>query len=344
MNIKAKLSMIVVINLLFCSLPVYAKKSGSALVRPFTIKQHEFAENFLAIGKCSAEGSKAYYAQSSGTVDSINVSPGTIAKEGEVIMIIDHLIAKSLKKKAESAYAAAKNNYTRSKSLAAKKMISPSLLDKARLSAKSAKADLQTARDRYENMIITAPFEAHVGVIHPNIGTEVKMGNYLFSLIPANAKKKILVELPEKLSGRVSASSEVVVTDRGGKPASGSISSISNYVNNSGTISAKLSFPAETNILHGSYVEAKIIFNKHTGLSIPESTILKNNQGNFVYKIEESKIKQVYVKTHIRDGDLIEITSDQLKAGDQIVLEGLTKVYEGSSVDILEEEKQEQRG
>ena len=61
--------------------------------------------------------------------------------------------------------------------------------------------------------------------------------------------------------------------------------------------------------------------------------MLKNNQGDFVYLITpERKVKQVFVKLGVRTGDIIELLSEELKDGDMIVVDGLTKVYDGAEV------------
>ena len=65
--------------------------------------------------------------------------------------------------------------------------------------------------------------------------------------------------------------------------------------------------------------------NKHRGLAVPSPAVLQNDNGNFVYQIGDNNlIKQVYIKLGTRTNNLIEIISDNLNEGDQIVLEGLT--------------------
>ena len=86
-------------------------------------------------------------------------------------------------------------------------------------------------------------------------------------------------------------------------------------------------------MLHGAFVETDIIFNKHQALALPEKAVLKNNQGDFVYVItSENKVKQVFVTLGVRTNNMIELLSDELKEGDMIVLDGLTKVYDGAEV------------
>ncbi|KJW02564.1 hlyD secretion family protein [Rickettsia endosymbiont of Ixodes pacificus] len=92
-----------------------------------------------------------------------------------------------------------------------------------------------------------------------------------------------------------------------------------------------------TRILHNSFVDVMLILNPHKNLTVPESCIQRNNQGNFIYKIDSDTVKQLYVKIGTRTEGLIEITSDDIKEGDLVVTEGMTKISDGSKVKILEE-------
>ena len=68
---------------------------------------------------------------------------------------------------------------------------------------------------------------------------------------------------------------------------------------------------------------------------LPEKAVLKNNQGDFVYAITpENKVKQIFVTLGVRANNMIELLSNELKEGDLIVLDGLTKVYDGAEVVI----------
>lgn len=57
-------------------------------------------------------------------------------------------------------------------------------------------------------MIIKAPFNGYIGVVRANIGDQVKVGDYLFSLV-ANGNKTVFIELPETLYGKINDQSEV---------------------------------------------------------------------------------------------------------------------------------------
>ncbi len=185
----------------------------------------------------------------------------------------------------------------------------------------------------YNDMIITAPFNGKIGVIKPMVGDGVKIGDYLFSITGADKSQSVFIELPESLSGKVLASTKAIVN---GKIHS-EVFAISHYLSNNGTITAKIALPNNTNILHNSYVDVKLIINPHENLAVPEKSIQRNNQGNFVYKIDGDIAKQLYVKTGLRTNGLIEIISDNIKDSDIIVTEGMPQISDGAKVKILNE-------
>ncbi len=332
------LSKIILIAILFSTKIANGEILESVDVVPTKIISYNFQDQFTAVGQCKLEKSKTYHAKIDGTINSISIIQGKNVSKGDILITIDSAIAKAQKSKAEASFESAQSIHKRDLSLLAKKIISKEVSDKSKVALEIARADLATANNTYNNMIITAPFDGYVGVVHARTGDDIKMGDYLFSLI-ANGNKTIFVELPETLFGKIDKNSEIFALDTDNKRARGSVLAVSNYLNDNGTITAKLAFPYETKIMHGSYVETQIIFNKHRALALPEKTILKNNKGNFLYAIsEENKIKQIYVKTGTRTGNMIEVISDDLKEDDLVVLEGLTKVYEGIQVQIIEEE------
>jgi RND family efflux transporter MFP subunit len=327
----------ILLSIFSVSLVCNAEMPGAVSVITTAVKTHDFYEKFTAIGQSKSENSKTYYSKVDGTIDSISIIQGKDVLKDDVLLTIDSAIANATISKAKAAFESAKSIHERDLSLLEKKIISKEVSDKSKVTLEIARADLVTAMNTYDNMILKAPFDGYVGVVHARTGDDVKDGDYLFSLI-AKGNKTIFIELPEILFGKIDNDSDVFAYDINNQKAQGSVLAVSNYLNDNGTITAKLAFSPETKIMHGSYVETEITFNKHSGLALPERTVLKNNNGNFVYMISDDNIvKQVYIKTATRTGDMIEVIADELKEGDMVILSGLTKVYDGAKVAIIEE-------
>ncbi len=313
------------------SLPVCAK--NPVLVKVFEITEFEFHEKYIAIGELEKIGSKAYFAKVNGVVDYVVQKQNAEILRDEILISIDSEIAEQSKLKAEANLALAKSNYTRDLSLFKKKIISEEVVNASKAALESTKNDYITTLDRYSDMIIKSPYNAYVGVIRAKIGDEIQVGDYLFSLI-TDSDFYSFIEVPQNMRGRI-LTTDIVNTYVDGKTIKGKILAISDYVSSSGTITAKLQFPGNNLLTHGTFIENEIIFNKHKNLGIPEKAVLKNNMGDFIYVITpDNKAKQIFVKLGVRTNNMIELATDGLNMGDKVVIEGLTKIYDGADVII----------
>jgi len=307
------------------------------IVKSSKIEFHDFWEQCSTIGRISAENSKDYIATSSGIVDFISLKQGQFVNKGDRLIAIEQKVAESTKLAAETAVKSAQSDYDRDLLLLTKKFISQEALDKNEVVLNQAKQELAKAMSFYENMVIEAPFDGYVGVVRANVGERVNVGDYLFSVVSIDSNKLVFGELPEMMLGKIDSKSAVLVQDQDGKKVDGKITAVSDYISDKGTVTVKLQFPASAKIAYNSYVEPTIIYNQHRALALPEKAVLRNREGSFVYQImDKGLIKQVYVTLGIRTDGMIEILSKELKEGDEIVLEGLTKVSDGVFVELTE--------
>ena len=336
MSVLLSAVFLVVIGLPFM---IFAE-TAEVLVKPVAVQKLEFFERYVAIGKCQSERSRGYFSKVNGKIEAITVTQDQKVKQGDVLIQIDPEIAESIKSKADANLHVAQDNYDRDESLFKKNIINQAAVHKSYATLQTAKADFISALNQYNNMMITAPFDGRVGVIHATVGQDIKIKDYLFT-ITTPGDQLVLVALPEYLGQKIDNNSEVFLLDKKLNRIPGKIKNLSNYVNDQGTITAEMLFPYTEQVMHGSYVEVEIIFDHHTVYAVPEKAVLKNNQGNFVYTITDNKVEQVYVMTGTRMNHMIEILSDQLNEKTQIVLEGLTKVSDGSSVSFIKSNQTE---
>jgi len=85
-------------------------------------------------------------------------------------------------------------------------------------------------------------------------------------------------------------------------------------------------------IIPGSLLEVKILYNEKNALSVPDTSIMYEGSKKFIYKILESNvIKKEEIKTGIRSKGNLEVLEGLIE-GDKIIAEGLTKVRPGMKV------------
>ncbi|WP_341786858.1 efflux RND transporter periplasmic adaptor subunit [Rickettsia endosymbiont of Cantharis rufa] len=302
-------------------------------VKATKVQIAELYDIFNIVGQCQNDNSRDYYSNATGVVEKVSAHQGKIVKKGDILLVIDRNIAETTKSRAEALLNTKQEDFNRKGALFAKKFVSSEEHKRSKSELEDAKFNYSKALKTYNDMIITAPYPGKIGVIKSMVGDEVKIGDYLFSITGTKDSQSIFIELPESLSGKVVVDTEVLIA---GKIKS-KIEAVSHYLSDNGTLTAKIILPMGTKILHNSYVDVMLIINPHKNLAVSESCIQRNNQGNFIYKIDGDTIKQLYVKTGTRTKGLIEIISDDIKEGDLVVTEGMTKIGDGSKIRILEE-------
>ncbi|WP_341748026.1 efflux RND transporter periplasmic adaptor subunit [Candidatus Tisiphia endosymbiont of Dascillus cervinus] len=330
----------IIIFLCICITSCYAiaEEQESIGVKATKVQMADLYNVFSVIGQCKSGMSRDYYANVSGRLDLVSTSQGGKIHQGDVLLIIDQGLAMSIKSQAEVSLRKAMASYSRDKELFAKKYISSDVLEKSNSELEEARLAFAKAMNSYNDMVLIAPFDGYIGIIKSKIGDKIKQGDYLFSIIAQNSTTdNILMELPEGLYNQVSESTNLVITDNKGGLINGKIAEISQYVSDNGTISAKVIIDSNSNIVHGSYVNIDLILNKHRNLAVPNQSVQSNNKGEyFVYKLNDNKVQQLYVKLGTSLNGLTEIISSEIKEGDMVVLEGITKIYDGSVVKLLD--------
>lgn len=319
------------------SVNAYGQGQLAIKVKAAKIGYYDFYNQFTGVGKCEFINSKDYYAKVAGSVDTVLVKQGQAISKDELVIAIDQEVAHSMLSEARVAYELAKANYNRDISLFRKKVISEEALNKSKLGLEQDRLGLVKAEKQFADMVIKAPFDGCIGVVRAKEKDEVKVGDYLFSMV-AKGEKIIFVEVPENLLGKITPDSIIKAIDADKMLISGQILAVADYVSANGTVTLKALFPASAKLNHGSFIEISLLYGRHKGLAIPEKAVLKNDKGNFIYKIsQDGTVKQVYVSLGTRTGEMIELIENGLQENDMIVTEGLTKIQNDSLVELINE-------
>ena len=317
-----------------------ASEQAKVLVKVAKIKQMEVSETVTSVGEYRSNLNKKYYAGGSGTVDFISLKQGSFVKEGEKIISIDEKVAVSSKTSAEAKLKVAERAYARNKALYDKGILSQDILEASGSELNAAKFNLENTMKQYNDAVITAPFDGYLGVAKPRLFQKVNAGDYLVEIFTSSNGGEIVVELPPRLLGKLDTSTEtvVVLSDLGAK-IKAKLSAASQYLSPNGTVVVRVSLDSTEaeKIPNGSYVKLELHLDKHFALAVPEQCVLRNNQGSFVYVVDQDKVvHQVYVKLGTRTNDnFVELISNEVHDGDDVILEGLNKVKDGLKVDLL---------
>ncbi|HJK87258.1 MAG TPA: efflux RND transporter periplasmic adaptor subunit [Candidatus Megaira endosymbiont of Hartmannula sinica] len=325
-------------------------------IKSVEVKEKDFYETVSLTGRISSLKSRDYYANSfvSGEVDFITDKQGKKVNRGDVLIKIDEKVIKSSLDHAINTKKTALYNYNRDKKLFEKNFISNKKLDDSYNKMQLAISNLESIKDKYDNMIITAPFDGIMGVSSKQVGDNVKNGDYLFSIIGNNSDYTISLDIPENIAKKIDTSQDKALIKKNNLNNENNqaeyietrLDSISNYINPYGSVAGKIILKQQdlinnyASFPHNSYIKVNLIFNIHKALSLPEYVVLKDNKGNFVYKIIKNKnnetqndtVKKIYVDTGTRTEGRVEIISKEIKVNDKIVSEGLTKISDNKEI------------
>lgn len=219
-------------------------------------------------------------------------------------------------------------------------------LENARMQLKSAKANLITAQTDFNYSLITAPFSGLIGFSMVKPGAYVTAGQTLLNTISSEDPVGVdfiidektlpyLIKIQQKKQTDQDSTFRLVLPDNSEYQYSGKLATIDRAVDPAtGTIRIRTIFPnLEKTLRPGMNCKIKIL-DENSGLNvnIPLRAIAEQMSEYFVYVIDNKNVvKQKRIELGPVRGENV-VVKKGLSAGDRIVLEGIQKIHEGSTV------------
>ena len=103
------------------------------------------------------------------------------------------------------------------------------------------------------------------------------------------------------------------------------------------TFTVKVKIPNSSEKLRpGMYTQAQLRLGQDSAIVVPYQTVLKLQGSNdrYVFVNQGGKAHRVAVKLGQRFDDEVEVISDELKVGDELVVEGEARLVDGSKLEI----------
>lgn len=265
--------------------------------------------------------SKSIISSSKGVITNIPKYQNNMVSENEVIVEINGPSAKA-------EYNAAKMSYDRDQALSQSKIISADKFEQE-------KVHYEKALQIYQDSIIRAPFNGKLGIIKHKVGDQVKAGDQI-STIVGDGKKHLYVELPSKLFNSIKANDKAEVIDENGQTLNQlDIVEIDPYISEiADNFTIKMHVNNDSKLVHGSFVDVRVIYDSHQAITVPEQAIMYDIKGSYLHLVNVDKVIKRYVKIGIRMNDYVEIL-DNISLDDKVVTEGNQKIKDGSLVEII---------
>jgi len=301
--------------------------------------------------------------QVSGYIIKQEYKEGSVVRKGQVLFEIDPRPFKAALDRAKGDLAQAQAqvgkstlDVERDTPLAQARAIAKSQLDNeiqaklgAQAAVQSSKAAVEQAELNLEWTKVTSLVDGIAGIAQVQIGnlvgpnsvlTSVSQVNPIKAFFPINEREYVLVQKSTAIAGNhaigfFGSSLELILTDGSLHSQKGKILLADRQVDPStGTIRIVAAFPNPGNILRpGQYGRVRVQTNiKKGALLVPQSAVAQS-QGSYQVAVvgSDHKVSMRAVKPGETVGTMW-IIDDGLKPGEQVVVEGLQQLKEGTAV------------
>lgn len=208
-----------------------------------------------------------------------------------------------------------------------------------------AKANLQRAQIDLQHAIITAPFDGTIGISLVKRGAFVTAGQTKLNAISSNDPIAIdfviteneisrFVKLENKKLLKRDSLFTLALSDKSIYPYPGKILFLDRAVDmQTGTLKIRLEFPNPNHALKDGMSCNIRVENKYSDkvIVIPNKAVIEQMGEYFVYVVEQDTARQHKIKAGKVVGKNI-IILEGIKAGEQIVIEGIQKLRDGIAV------------
>ena len=329
------------------------------------IKQESVIQSFEAPGRVVSKYQVSIMARISGYLQKSFFKEGDYVKAGDTLFLIEptefqnasNVAGANIQNvKAQPEYA--NKQLARAEELVKQDYIAKSKYDEILANRNALQAQLEAAQSNYQDTNrslsytqVKAPVDGRIGFI------DVTVGNYVSpssgSLTTINSTNPIYVTFPLASEDYIAISSidknkndkrKVELYFQNGKKYD--LDGVQDFLDNkvdqaTGTVTMRATFQNPDNrLLHGEFVTVKVYANNKVNVPVvPIVAVQENQEGKYVYKLDDKNIPQLtYIKVQGQSGETW-IVKDGLKPGDKVIVDGILKVVPGAPVNIVKREE-----
>lgn len=339
------------------------KAAPAVPVKVASVYVQDQALSLSAIGQVQASQQAVVRARIEGLLTEVLFTEGQAVKQGQVLARLDD---RSLRAQVAQAQAElrrlqaqlelAQLDLQRYQGLVAQSAISTQQRDQqqtlvAQLQAQvqSQQAALTQVQTQLSYTVITAPFSGRVGLRQVDVGNVVRPSDAqgLVTLtqteplvVVFNAPQTRLADVRQALTQPQRAAVSVAEREGGPVLAQGSLRSADNAVDaGSGTLKLKAELrPAGDRLWPGQFVTVRLNTGAIAGaLSVPAQAVQRGLKGSFVWRVSQGEAQMVPVQPRWQSDTVvvIEPRADGLQNGDQVVVDGQSRLKPKASVKLL---------
>jgi len=279
-----------------------------------------------------------------GRIVALDVLEGGRVEKDQLLVELDASVERAVLAEAEARRLLALANLERARELRRSNVGTQRALDEAEASFRIAEAAVELARAQLAKRTIRAPFAGKASLRGVSVGEFVTAGTPLFSLEQIDPVK-VDFRIPELFLPAVRVGNEIRIGIDAfpGRTFTGRVTAIDPVIDERGRsllIRASIANPDEA-LRPGLFARVSLTLSiKPDALWVAEEALLPQAGKQFVFRVVDQgegkprTVERVEVVTGLRRAGEVEITSG-VRAGDLVVVAGITKVREGASVTLL---------
>ncbi len=319
------------------------------------LEEQQWVETISSFGVIDSAKEIVITTDFSERVEKVHVKEGNRIKAGQLLIELDRRKQelrlaryRTSLREAKATLTNAQTTLKRQEALFAGRNISQSKLEESQLA-------LKTARARYEEALaavqlgereladrrINSPAAGQVVKRSVEPGETVSPGAALMVIQVVDAVR-VITYVTEKNINHLSLGSEAAVTTPAvpGRAYTARIESLGTKADpDTGSFSVKLAIPNTEGLLRpGMTARVSLQGLKYLdAILIPDSALVDRSRRRVAYKVEDGKAVQIEPVVALSTIDLVHVLSG-LQAGDQLIVEGIENIVEGSPVRVIESE------
>ncbi|MBO4613719.1 MAG: efflux RND transporter periplasmic adaptor subunit [Bacteroidales bacterium] len=266
-----------------------------------------------------------------GIIKKINVDVASRVSKGQTLVVMDETQLKTTRLQ----FANLETEMNRVEALLKSGSVSQQTYDQTKVQYDLTKENLEFLE---KNTYVKADFPGVISAKNFENG-ELYSGMPILTLIQINTLKAI-VNIPEAYFPMIKAGTKVQLSSEiyKGRTFEGTIEIIYPTIDaNTHTFQAKVRIPnAKEELRPGMYMSVNIDLDNIEAIIVPYQSVLKLQGANerYVFVNNDGYAKRIVVEMGKRFDDKIEIISDEIKEGDELVVVGQAKLVDGVKLNI----------
>ncbi len=297
---------------------------------------HGFADRVEAIGTVRARDSVTLTSSVADTVEAVRFESGQRVVAGDVLVTLADAEERAALAEARASLAEARRENERLDELAGQGAVPRSELDRSRSALERNEARVVAAEAQLADRTVRAPFAGTVGLRTLSPGAWVGPGDGLVSLDDLSVVE-LDFAVPERFLPSVAVGQRVraVATAYPDTTFAGEIRAIDARVDAaSRAFTVRATLPnADERLRPGMLLDVTLRRSPRQAPAVPEIAVVRNGTVASVYRVEDARATRREIELGARDGRFVEVL-DGLATGDEIVVEGVQRLDEGTRVDV----------